>query len=101
MLFGILFEGCLVNKLFSCSPEENPQPPSSFSDFFDQDSDNIVTHNPEDLAKEIELISSQHTTEVEKDEAIASYMENKSKHPLSEIEEIRLYGISQVRDEIL
>ena len=78
----------LVNKLFSCSLEEKPQPPNSFSDFFDQDSNNIVTHNPEDLAKEIELISSRYTTEVEKNEAITSYMENKSKQPLSEIEEI-------------
>ncbi|KFF41784.1 MAG: hypothetical protein ucyna2_00413 [Candidatus Atelocyanobacterium thalassa isolate SIO64986] len=78
----------LINKLFSCSPEEKPEPPSSFAEFFDQDNKNIVTHNPEDLAKEIELISSQHKTETEKDEAIASYMANKSKRPLSEIEEI-------------
>ena len=77
----------LVNKLSSCSVDVNPKPPSSFADFFDQDN-NVVVHDPEGLTKEIELISSQYASEIEKNEAITSYMENKSKYPLSEIEEI-------------
>ncbi|MDJ0661284.1 MAG: hypothetical protein QNJ42_17610 [Crocosphaera sp.] len=76
----------IVNKLFGCSPEETPQPPNSFAEFFDQD--DIVIHNPETLEEEINGIISQYETEEEKDQAVTAYMEEKSKQPLPEIEEI-------------
>ncbi|MDJ0844000.1 hypothetical protein [Crocosphaera sp.] len=76
----------IVNKLFGCTPEETPQPPNSLAEFFDRE--DIVIHNPETLEEEINEIISQYETEEEKDQAVTAYMEEKSKQPLPEIEEI-------------
>lgn len=76
----------IVNKLFGCPPEETPQPPNSFAEFFDRD--NIIMYSPETLEEEINNIISQHETEEEKDKAVTAYMEEKSKQPLPEVEEI-------------
>ncbi|MEL4896885.1 hypothetical protein [Crocosphaera sp. Alani8] len=76
----------IVNKLFGCSPDETPQPPNSFAEFFDQD--DVVVYTPEDLEEEIQDIIAQHETEEEQNKAISAHMEEKSKHPLPETEEI-------------
>lgn len=76
----------LVNKLSGCLPDETPKPPNSFAEFFDQD--DVVIHSPEALEEEIKTIINQYETEEEKDAAVTAYMEEKSKHPLPEIEEI-------------
>nr|ABL97514.1 hypothetical protein HOT0_07D09.0002 [uncultured marine bacterium HOT0_07D09] len=76
----------IVNKLFGCFPDETPQPPNSFAEFFDQE--DVVVYTPEELEEEIEEVIAQYETEEEKDKAVRAYMEEKSKQPLPEIEEI-------------
>ncbi len=76
----------IVNKFFGCSPDETPQPPNSFAEFFDRD--DIVIHTPEKLEEEINKIIAEYETEEEKNEAVKVFMEEKSRYPLPEIEEI-------------
>ena len=76
----------IVNKLFGCSPEETPQPPNSFAEFFDQD--DVIVQTPEELEEEIQDIVDQYETEEEQNTAVKAYMEEKSRQPLPEIEEI-------------
>ncbi|MEA5533871.1 hypothetical protein [Crocosphaera sp. XPORK-15E] len=78
----------LVNKFFGSLPNETPKPPTSFAEFFDRD--DIIIHSPEALEQELMAVESQYETREEKEAAITAYMQEKSKEPLPEIEEIAI-----------
>ncbi|GBF82338.1 hypothetical protein [Aphanothece sacrum] len=78
----------LVNKLFSTLEDETPTPPKSFDEFFDNK--NVFIQSIEALELELMEVESNYDNDEDKEKAVIEYMEEKSKYPLPEIEEIGL-----------
>jgi hypothetical protein len=76
----------LVNKLFSTPEDETPTPPKSFDDFFDNK--DVFIQSIEALELELIEVESHYDNDEDKEKAITEYMEEKSRYPLPEIEEI-------------
>ncbi len=78
----------IVNKLFTTARDQKPVTQNSFDEFFERN--DIYIRNSETLEKEIMDIESQYEDPDEKIAAVNTYLEEKARQPLPEIEELEI-----------